>query len=142
MAEWIYRATPKRADWGTTVDCLTDYNFFCRTAYTKPNKTTGINQLVAHVREVKSGDVIHMAFSTDGGYEQLGSFEIRDTDHPDQEGPIDHAEHGRLSLFRVSERSPLGQMIAGTTFKRDPQTWCLYWLARPGGRGSRDWVHP
>jgi hypothetical protein len=40
MAEWIYRATAKRADWGATADCLTDYNFLCRTAYTKPNKTT------------------------------------------------------------------------------------------------------
>ena len=121
MAEWIYRAAANRADWGTTVDCLTDYNFFCRTAYTKPNKTTGINQLVASVLEVKPGDVIHVAFSSGGVYEGLGSFEILDTDHPDQEGPVDHAEHGRLSLFRVSERSPLGQMLAGTTFKRDPK---------------------
>jgi len=121
MAEWIYRATAKRANWGATVDSLTDYNFLCRTAYTKPNKKTGINQLVANVLEVKFGDVIHIAFSSDGGYEQLGSFEILDTDHPDQEGPIDHAKHGRLSLFRASERSPLGQMLAGTTFKRDPK---------------------
>jgi hypothetical protein len=121
MAEWIYRATPKRADWGTTVDCLTDYNFLCRTAYTEPYKTMGINHLVANVLNVKSGDVIHMAFSSRRVYEGLGSFEILDTDHPDQEGPVDHAEHGRLSLFRVSERSPLGQKLAGTTFKRDPK---------------------
>jgi hypothetical protein len=121
MTEWIYRATPKRADWGTTVDCLTEYNFLCRTAYAQPNKKSGTYQLVANVREVGFGDLIHIAFSTNGGYERLGSFEILDNDHPDQEGPIDHGKHGRLSLFRVCEKTALGQMLAATSYRRDPK---------------------
>lgn len=90
-------------------------------AYAQPNKKTGIYQLVAKVREVGFGDLIHIAFSTNGGYERLGSFEILDNDHPDQEGPIDHGKHGRLSLFRVCEKTPLGQMLAGTTYRIDPK---------------------
>ena len=125
MAEWIYRATAAQADWGATDESLTHYNFLCRKAYARGNRKTGIFQLVANVRHVLPDDVIHVAFSSEQHgetiLEGIGSFRVLDSGHPDQEGPIDDATHGHLSLFRVCEHSPLGQMLAVTTYTRDPR---------------------
>jgi hypothetical protein len=77
------------------------------------------------VRKVQPGDLIHVAFSSeqDAGttLEGLGSFEVLDAPHPDQEGPVEDARHGRLSLFRVREGSPLDQLLTRTTYSRDPR---------------------
>ena len=135
MSEWTYRATANQADWGSTDDCLTEHHFLCRTAFAERNSRTGAQQLVANVRHVAPGDLIHVAFSSEVGLEGLGSFEVLGSTHPDQEGPIDHAEYGRLSLFRVREESPLGKMLAGTTYIPDPLLrWFTGWHVQEAER--------
>ena len=74
MAEWIYRATAKRAGWVPTVESLTDFEFLCRTVYKKNG------HLIPNVDKVRSDDLIHVAFSAKQGdgtlLEGIGSFQV------------------------------------------------------------------
>ncbi len=124
MAEWLYRATAKKADWGATDDALRTHAFMWRSAYANKNKRSGVHQLVANVGNVQAGEVIHMAFSWNRGknsyLEGIGSFEVLDALHPDHdEGVVDDGRH--LSLFAVRSGSDLDNMLAGTTYTRDPK---------------------
>ena len=123
MSEWVYRATASKADWGTTDDLLTSHGFLCRPAYAQENKQSGVHQLVANVRDVKAGDVLHVAFthgkSKGSTLEGIGSFEILDAPHKDLENPVDDGRHGRLSIFCVRRGSPLEETLEQSTYTRD-----------------------
>jgi hypothetical protein len=124
MAEWIYRAIAKRADWAATDEALRDHGFLCRPAHARKNKRTGVHRLALRVSEVKPDDRIHVAFSWEHGgetiLEGIGCFEILDTPHPDLGDRVTCGKGSRLSLFTVRPGSPLDQMLAGTTYQRDP----------------------
>ena len=124
MAEWIYRATEETADRPTTLESLTRHAFLCRTAY-RPQNILGIWQLVANVRRVSFGDVIHVAFSWDNAgttaYDALGSFVVLDTLHPDHDDYVNDANNGQLTLFKVRPKGPLEAWLDGTTYERDPR---------------------
>jgi hypothetical protein len=124
MAEWLYRATAKKADWGATDDALRTYSFMWRPAYARKNKATGLHQLIANVGRVRSGDIIHLAFSWKRGknsyLEAAGSFEVLAAQHPNY-GEVVVDEGRPLSLFAVRGGSDLENRLDRTDYGRDPK---------------------
>ena len=119
MAEWIYRATAKRAGWVPTVESLTDFEFLCRTVYKKNG------HLIPNVDKVRSDDLIHVAFSAKQGdgtlLEGIGSFQVLAVARKDLGGRVTHEKSDDMCLFTVRPGTDLEKLLAAAKYKPDPQ---------------------
>jgi hypothetical protein len=73
MGQWVYKATPARIDYQGTENLAVNYNFLCRSAYTRKGARP------ARVREVMPGDIIHFYYRLGPGQvKTIGSFVVID----------------------------------------------------------------
>lgn len=73
MGQWVYKATPARVGYSETENLAVNYNFLCRSAYTRKGARP------ARVREVMPGDIIHFYYRLGTGQARtIGSFAVVD----------------------------------------------------------------
>ncbi len=73
MGQWVYKATPARIGYPDTKNLAVNYNFLCRSAFTRKGARP------ARVREVMPGDTIHFYYRLGTGQvKTIGSFSVVD----------------------------------------------------------------
>ena len=96
MAEWFYKATPKKVSFDQTRDLAIDDGFICRSAYTKSRRRVGNTQAV------KLNDTLHVYYIENRKSKYIGSFNVV---HPKQHksGGQFAKEVPNTALFEVSD---------------------------------------
>jgi hypothetical protein len=96
MAEWFYKATPKKVSFDETRDLAINDGFICRSAYTKSRHRVGNTQAV------KLNDTLHVYYIRNRKSKYIGSFNVV---HPKQHksGGQFAKEVPNTALFEVSD---------------------------------------
>jgi hypothetical protein len=106
--QWVYFATPARADRWETAELAMDEGVICRPAHNRNGS------LIANVRHVQPGDVLLLVYSDQGECEVIGAFLVLEPDQPAEAAP---------AVQRLTDPS-LSRRLAASGYAVDPRVGC------------------